>query len=540
MSTRAENSLKILRFRSKRITMSNGPTNFNDLLSAYHDGELTAAEQQAAERLLRESADARAELEEYQTLSASLRSIPAGRAPDGFRAAVLSRISQSSHSDKQQASTPPARRRGRRSILVIGGGGLAAAACLIIAIQVRNDPDKAPLPNGLAQSDAAETDQELMVRRGRGVAAESLQPDAALQPDAQMLGESREIVGRSRESERERGGISGGIEGGMSGFAAADVSVGDVYSYFDHTEDGDVVVVEATVVDVRRALNQLQVLFVNNSIPTATVSLEDQDGPGEASSVTEPNSELAVYVESDSLLINNALTQLREELDRDEVGRDEAKPLSNSFVDFQVTGVLDAPSEVLDSKPTARVERLSRSLNKPVQGPATTFSRDGSPRRTNESRGDAARPQARYSVPADRSPAAAPPEPAAIPEIQFGVSPSESSDRFLNYQTVLNVSKRQLDEQLQVPKPAEPESGASENDFFFQERSEAQKALPLNLGVARQSTKTGNGLASPTQAPRRVRVLVVLQPRGENRSLNKAKLPAQAPVEAPAPRPAKS
>lgn len=53
------------------VTMNDKPN--NSLISAYHDGELTAAERAEAERLLASSPEARAELEAYRHVSSLLR-----------------------------------------------------------------------------------------------------------------------------------------------------------------------------------------------------------------------------------------------------------------------------------------------------------------------------------------------------------------------------------------------------------------------------------------------------------------------------------
>lgn len=51
------------------ITMNDKSANHLDLISAYHDGELTAAERAEVEQLLASSPEAQAELESYRTLS---------------------------------------------------------------------------------------------------------------------------------------------------------------------------------------------------------------------------------------------------------------------------------------------------------------------------------------------------------------------------------------------------------------------------------------------------------------------------------------
>jgi anti-sigma factor RsiW len=63
-----------------------------DMLSAYLDGELTAAERAAVESRLVASAEWRAELAEVRTARDALRGLPAREAPAGFWDAVHARV----------------------------------------------------------------------------------------------------------------------------------------------------------------------------------------------------------------------------------------------------------------------------------------------------------------------------------------------------------------------------------------------------------------------------------------------------------------
>ncbi|MBW3609479.1 MAG: hypothetical protein KY463_14255, partial [Actinobacteria bacterium] len=72
-----------------------------------------------------------------------------------------------------------------------------------------------------------------------------------------------------------------------------------------------VVVVEATVVDVRESLEQFQVLLNKNSIQTLPVALGEEAVRGVATPAAG-DSELAVYIESDATRMNAALADLGE------------------------------------------------------------------------------------------------------------------------------------------------------------------------------------------------------------------------------------
>lgn len=89
-----------------------------ELLDAYLDDELTAAEQRSVDDLLASSAAARAELEDIRRVRSLVRGLPEVDAPFGFYERMVS----------------PKRRRRARGVTFAAVGAVAAAVVLVIAL----------------------------------------------------------------------------------------------------------------------------------------------------------------------------------------------------------------------------------------------------------------------------------------------------------------------------------------------------------------------------------------------------------------------
>jgi anti-sigma factor RsiW len=103
------------------------------LLTAYVDGELTARQRRAVDGLVQRSAEARAFLEDLQSDSAELRSLPPRKAPATLAEKVLGTLS-----DVPRLPVQPV----RPAVIAQGSGmlstwlGLAAAACVLVMVGV--------------------------------------------------------------------------------------------------------------------------------------------------------------------------------------------------------------------------------------------------------------------------------------------------------------------------------------------------------------------------------------------------------------------
>ncbi|NOX57059.1 MAG: hypothetical protein GXP27_22010, partial [Planctomycetes bacterium] len=121
-----------------------------DLISAYYDGEVGAAERELAERLLSSSADATKELEDYRRLGRLLRELPQEELPEEFASMVLQAAERQMLLSPETAVVPgtkrfgPGRWTGRRIAAVVA---TVAAACLVLLLFW---PRRANLPREVA------------------------------------------------------------------------------------------------------------------------------------------------------------------------------------------------------------------------------------------------------------------------------------------------------------------------------------------------------------------------------------------------------
>ena len=549
---------------------TNGQPNSDDHLSAYHDGELSAVERAAVEQLLEASPDARSELEDYRSLTELLRGLPADSAPSGLRDEVMRRIAQET---KPAAARSTRSGRSRRWMLGLVGGGIAVAAALFLAIGMRDRERLLRESPDLAAIGSAEaTTVDGGSAAGNTGSASGSSAMVALDSVAD------ESSGAPAEDSFFGGAIVAGAD--LGGVDASELAVGDMFSYFEQTEQGEVIVVEATVVDVRMALNQLQVLLNKNSIPTATVAYRESQGFGDEDydryGVTAPHGELAVFVESDATRMNAALAELRQQF------REE----SNAFLDLQIAGILDAPEP--DSSRLGVFARGSRGADPAPDVRLESAAPPPAPIDPMEARlfdaapteAEVPRPAARASVPAEpvdagrmqRESGATAEESLefkkALPKSAAEQAPSRSDEPLAEtenaeeklaepyqygYQTVLNVSKSDLKRQLQNVAP----TGETSNFFLNEQTPLADEATPADdspknefrsraIMQQQRSPESGQqagqalGERRPGVAPqsvqRRVRLLVVLESEQPATPALKARTSEPPPpIEAPQP-----
>lgn len=545
--------------------MSNGRPHPEDLISAYRDGELAAAEREEAARLLEDSADARTELEDYQSLSELLRGVPEEQAPTGFRAAVMERIGPET-TPTSALVRPESGGRGRRFWL-IGTLLAGSAAGLVFAIG---------------------SFQDRIAKRGeRTVAATTRDPAPSGRPAVTRVTSGAAVEGFGRSGGESGTRLSFGVEAvpaevghpsvtnsvAAAGRPPADAIPGDVYSYADVTEDGEVIVVEATVVDVKLALNQLQYLLRKSEIRLQETGTEDQgavrelgvaedlDGVREA----EPaRAELGVLVVSDPAQVDAVLKQAREQTDL--------------FYDVRFTGVLD-PSSALGRQIT-----LAHVPSDPAAGTmrgAETEDRASLAADPISAADAPVAPRGRASIPDQAFRGAAAPRPAGLSDrpadsAAGAVAPGrseaapgaeEAAERGgsdpsgdVDYQQLVKVPKAELASQLQQRsfyKRSEPESlgvggglgggasryytGPPESSQIDSYQEVEAESSDLKLQEARQPPAAPKALAQQApaqQALRKVRLLVLLESQSDKSLKARADGPA-APVEAPQPAPKK-
>ncbi len=516
--------------------MSNGFPQSNDLISAFHDGELAEHDRKAAEQFLEESADSRAELEDYRALSDLLRELPPVSAPAGLRAAVMRRIVPQAPVSATQAIVSRPKRTWRFKIGLVATALTAAAAMLVML--VRQDREK----NGLLVADFEQGEA-------------STSPEWADSDAVSLeLAEQPSDVPAAPSSLDALGSTGGVAAAGTAARPPDGFSIGDVYTYLEQTPEGDVMVVKAVVVDVRRAAQQLQVLLSRIEIPTVAVAASNEygrsfrGGATPALSPADATQDVALYVETDPGRMNAALSSLGDE---------------DEFLSWSYAGVLD------QSQPAAQQSALSYYGTVPTPSVAEPDTGDASLMRERERMAASGpRPAARGSVPdrgfrrAAENPAdereILPPTTARALPLRQQTQPAgraggaveekregaEFADMTNGYQTILNVPRAELEQQLTLSnaasQSAEPlsrslqepvnEGGAADLDAKLEDATKAKQ-------LAKEKAQDGQfaDRVAQSQQQRRLRLLFVLEPEPMAGKAAKAKADQQrqAPVEAP-------
>ena len=351
----------------------NDPT-WDSLLSAFHDGELVPGERERVERLLVDSEEARAELDDYRRLAESFQELPRERLPVEFAAEVLQcaerRMLLPDSRTAVVKSTATRRRFGWSSVVALTA--TAAVALVLVARPARlwgpaepigeqaakqNAPGAVNLP--MAALDATDESAEpAQAEPDRKIAANETARDSKL-PEV-MVAKLQDRGGLAKSGATRPGEMKSdaAANGSSNGKLAAvpapkmaaaeakaadetaaakpmraidgtaglvfsenlqELKVGDLIEALQ-ADEGQVTVVKLLVVDRRAGLESLQLLLARNEIrPEAKLPAgTDKDSPvaDAKRKATDPGGDMvAVFVEATDAQLAKALESLRLEPD---------------------------------------------------------------------------------------------------------------------------------------------------------------------------------------------------------------------------------
>lgn len=311
----------------------------DDLLSAFHDGELNPAERAVLEQRLAASVETRRELSEIQQVSSLLNELPRERLPAEFPQQVLQAIEREmlTPSHRSESVITPASescdRRVRSRRWVGAAAVLTSATGLLLLVRAVDDRSgrEASSVSPLARSprtlsapaefmlDTAENDRD--ARREFGGSG-AVPPPMAADAPVSAFRKSRIAGGAGSGSDSVASKSPANAALATNGVASRekdnlffdrsalrDAKIGDVVSAMQ-TEGNEVAVVWLTVVDRQEGLAGLQFLLSDKGIALED-SLEKTD------KAATPNADAdqmhAVFVESDAEQLAAALKQLRKE-----------------------------------------------------------------------------------------------------------------------------------------------------------------------------------------------------------------------------------
>lgn len=312
-----------------------------ELLSAYHDGELAAGEGADVAQWLAEDGQARDTLEEIADLSRLLAACPTPAAPADLRTAVMERVRQSA--PVRAAPRAPTARPSRR-YWVLGAAtvaGLFLAVLTIPHMLNRNAPvggiaateQSAPAPAETARSPFASRTPELPAAADSASAVDDVPPPMAMVLPAAQPEDAADLHD---------------LEVAVS--SGSPPQIGETLKRLVR-EGEELRIVQYTVLDIRKAFGQMQVLLQENGIrgisPDGTVTVVRQPQSGEM---------LAIVVEAADDKLDGALTAME----------------GDSSVRGMVSSELSAVTQFPLPEPAVGVESLQppQDVNPPPPAPA--------------------------------------------------------------------------------------------------------------------------------------------------------------------------
>ena len=314
--------------------MSN-ESNKHELLSAYFDGELSPEDRQRAEQMLEESVEARRDIDGVAELSELVKSLPTEPAPVVLLSSVLRQAERETLLPPNHA--PSAASNGAsRSWMTVIGGIAAIAATVLVTVQMLPTTTPGPTASSIADVsprgtlvadnrktrfgderleysdtspppmafDKSSPNEQAAFGRGDLPMAESPAAAAALGGRPELARSFKRGADPSAHAETRSAGRLAVREtesapqqpgkGGVPSVAARaalsfnadllqDARQGDVLPFFS-TSGTKVTTYMVTVVDVKQALNQMQVLLARNDIPAHMI---ENDGEADGKSAPE-------------------------------------------------------------------------------------------------------------------------------------------------------------------------------------------------------------------------------------------------------------
>ncbi len=296
------------------------PLPTDDLLSAFHDGEVTPAERAVVEQRLTTSADTRRELSELKQVSALLKTLPRDRLPSEFPQQVLQAIEREMLIPSQPVDpTDSFAARARSSRRWIGTAAvLTSAAGLLLLARALDDRAGRDVPKGqrfagLQKIQSAPV--EVAVDSPLPMAADDSVSLARKSDVAAGAAGQNGVFANAPTNTFTRARIAGGASGDrfvLDQSALRTADVGEVVRAIQQTEGDEVAVVFLTVVDRKEGLDGLQFLLTENrftrSEEAAVVKADRLSSPaGDADEMQ------AVLVKSNAAQLAMALKQLGQE-----------------------------------------------------------------------------------------------------------------------------------------------------------------------------------------------------------------------------------
>lgn len=295
---------------------------FDELLSAYLDGEVTAEERALVEQRLEQSPALRETLDEYADVGEAVRGLPRRGAPVDLPERVLARLRTRAPQVRPSGGSPGSDRSRRRKWFL---GGVATAASALVVGTLFWGPQRAALGPDVALQGGARPDSRIAPMSAAAPVAVAAAAKGAGAPrrDSDLV---KELVERMKgEQPREL----------------------DIVRVLE-THADEIEVIEMFVVDRINMGDETRTLLMKNGLNVVEVAVPTANSP--ASAAAKPTS-FAVYVEGEDARIEQTLDELQQRAwntyDYGNLG--DITQTARSAVLAEKTGVVTNPAEGLES-----------------------------------------------------------------------------------------------------------------------------------------------------------------------------------------------
>ncbi|MFV0444049.1 MAG: anti-sigma factor family protein [Planctomycetaceae bacterium] len=311
----------------------------DELLSACHDGELTASERAKVDRLLSDNPALQETLDDFRELTSVLQSLPRPQAPPRLQADVLRRV---------QTVRPPTSAGPGRRFPWLWGLSLAATAAMLMVLIGRSVPSPNPAEVAVASRAAQIKDDDARIELATGettsttdhmadsaaglsassVAKESLAPATVTtktESDSAEQNLPRPVISAAAAPASPASDSALGLPYSVGGAVVSRLrfshdnppAVADVLAHVFES-DGQTMVVEFDVVNVDQTSRDMLVLLRQRGV-TMVSAAQDESHPiagtiSQRSTTTGEAALVAVYVEATEMqlasVVDDMLTQM--------------------------------------------------------------------------------------------------------------------------------------------------------------------------------------------------------------------------------------
>jgi hypothetical protein len=269
-------------------------SDFNELLSAYLDNEVTAEERALVERRLEQSPALRETLDELSEVSEAVRALPRPLPPVGLRTQVLKQVEALSPSVRVRAVESVASRQAisRRRNWTIGS--VAAASCVIGAFLLARKPGLAPVGDAEVASNTLPPSGMMMPRSATtsvamGNALDETRVSRIEGAPSQQVVESLQDLVANRATPPKAGEVLRVIE-----------------------DSPEVRVHEYMVDDVVEFAGHVRTLLARNGVEPIVVDTPALAADGVSSESSAEPQRLVIYVEGDEAQLDTVFNELDE------------------------------------------------------------------------------------------------------------------------------------------------------------------------------------------------------------------------------------